>query len=331
MSDDEEDDVGIKAGTVVDSSKANYVVMKLLGEGGFGAVYKVHDQKDPSKVYAMKVEKKLETRRHSKLKMEIAILKLVSAERKQSHFTSIIDRGKKETYFFLVMELVGKSLSDLKAKRPNKVFSVSTGMGAGIQCLEACEDLHKYGFIHRDLKPANYACGLGDKKRVIYILDFGIARKILNVKGELKTPRQSVRFKGTIRFASISCHKNTEMGPKDDCESWFYLLLDIAVPKGIIWRSINDKNEVLKVKEQLRKEKRETALGAMKCKEELGKVLDYIDSLKYHDRVDYEFIYKMLTQAAKTEGGDINDPYDWEKTEKPAMTAPTVRSTGNTR
>ncbi|EYC01894.1 hypothetical protein Y032_0103g3525 [Ancylostoma ceylanicum] len=195
MSDDEEDDVGIKAGTVVDSSKANYVVMKLLGEGGFGAVYKVHDQKDPSKVYAMKVEKKLESRRHSKLKMEIAILKLVSAERKQSHFTTIIDRGKKETYFFLVMELVGKSLSDLKSKRPNKVFSVSTGMGAGIQCLEACEDLHKYGFIHRDLKPANYACGLGDKKRVIYILDFGIARKILNVKGELKTPRQSVRFK----------------------------------------------------------------------------------------------------------------------------------------
>lgn len=89
----------------------------------------------------MKVEKKIESRRHSKLKMEasvkrqqlqmksvsgkllqIAILKLVSAERKQSHFTSIIDRGKKETYFFLVMELVGKSLSDLKAKRPNKVF-----------------------------------------------------------------------------------------------------------------------------------------------------------------------------------------------------------------
>ncbi|EYC01895.1 hypothetical protein Y032_0103g3525 [Ancylostoma ceylanicum] len=329
MSDDEEDDVGIKAGTVVDSSKANYVVMKLLGEGGFGAVYKVHDQKDPSKVYAMKVEKKLESRRHSKLKMEIAILKLVSAERKQSHFTTIIDRGKKETYFFLVMELVGKSLSDLKSKRPNKVFSVSTGMGAGIQCLEACEDLHKYGFIHRDLKPANYACGLGDKKRVIYILDFGIARKILNVKGELKTPRQSVRFKGTIRFASLSCHKNAEMGPKDDCESWYYLLLDIAVPKGIIWRSINDKNEVLKVKEQLRKEKRETALGAMKCKEELGKVLDYIDSLKYHDRVDYDFIYKMLTQAAKTEGGDINDPYDWEKSEKPAMTAPTCKSTAN--
>ncbi|KAJ1365960.1 hypothetical protein KIN20_026456 [Parelaphostrongylus tenuis] len=95
------------------------------------------------------------------------------------------------------MELVGKSLADLKESRSNKVFTVPTSMGAGIQCLEACEDLHKYGFIHRDLKPANYACGLGGKKRV-YILDFEIARKITNVKGELKAPRQSARFKGTI-------------------------------------------------------------------------------------------------------------------------------------
>ncbi|VDO78752.1 unnamed protein product [Heligmosomoides polygyrus] len=125
MSDDEEDDVGIKPGTIIDSSKANYVVVKLLGEGGFGAVYKVYDQKDPLKEYAMKVEKKIESRRHSKLKMEIAILKLVSQERKQSHFTKIIDRGKKDTYFFLVMELVGKSLADLKSQRQFKVGSAS--------------------------------------------------------------------------------------------------------------------------------------------------------------------------------------------------------------
>ncbi|ETN72214.1 hypothetical protein NECAME_18967, partial [Necator americanus] len=159
----------------------------------------------------MKVEKKLETRRHSKLKMEIAILKLVSAERKQSHFTAIIDRGKKETYFFLVMELVGKSLSDLKSKRPLKVFSPSTGMGVGIQCLEAYEDLHKYGFIHRDLKPANYACGLGKRQRVIYILDFGIARKILNEKGELKTPRQTVRFKVHAKLNKQQCFETLKL------------------------------------------------------------------------------------------------------------------------
>ncbi|VDM47248.1 unnamed protein product [Toxocara canis] len=258
---EEDDDLGIKSGSVIESSHKKYIVTKMLGEGGFGAVYRVYDSTNPSLEYALKVERKLETRRDSKLKMElikyrsdsvidatkrfqIAILKLVSSERaEKSHFTKIIDRGKKEKYFFLVMQLVGKSLADLKTTRPYKVFTMATGIGASIQCLEAVEDLHKHGFIHRDLKPANYAVGLGDQARVvtlrrsqrifqIYILDFGIARRILNEKGEIKTPRVSVAFKGTVKFAAIACHKRKELGPKDDCESWFYLLLDLLLING---------------------------------------------------------------------------------------------------
>ncbi|KAJ1352668.1 hypothetical protein KIN20_009069 [Parelaphostrongylus tenuis] len=149
----------------------------------------------------MEVEKKVEQRRHSKMKMETAILKLVVGQGKPLHFTSIIDQGKKDMFFFLGVELFSGSLADLKASRPNRVFIVHTSMGAGIQSLEACGDLQKHGFIHRNLKLANCACGLGEKKRL-----------------------------GTVRFASIACHRNVEMGPKGDRESWFYLILDITIP-----------------------------------------------------------------------------------------------------
>uniref|UniRef100_A0A915C3T6 Protein kinase domain-containing protein n=1 Tax=Parascaris univalens TaxID=6257 RepID=A0A915C3T6_PARUN len=312
---EEDEDLGIKAGSIIESSHKKYKVVKMLGEGGFGAVYRVQDTSDASLEYALKVERKLETRRDSKLKMEIAILKLVSSERAdKSHFTKIIDRGKKEKYFFLVMQLVGKSLADLKATRPHKVFTMATGIGASIQCLEAVEDLHKHGFIHRDLKPANYAIGLGEQVRVIYILDFGIARRILNDKGEIKTPRVSVAFKGTVKFAAIACHKRKELGPKDDCESWFYLLLDLVLSNGLPWRKISDKNEVLVNKEECRNLYRDRLFHGLKCKDEFGKILDYIDSLHYEDRVDYSFIYEMLRTAAVVCDANLADPYDWEET-----------------
>ena len=109
--------------------------------------------------FALKVEKKLDTRRHSKLKMEIAILKAVNsikhekhkekAEKFLRHFTEINDRAKKDRYFFLVMQLVGKSLSDLKYDRRERILSIGTGLSVSKQCLEAVQCLHEVGYLHR--------------------------------------------------------------------------------------------------------------------------------------------------------------------------------------
>uniref|UniRef100_A0A1I7UUK0 Protein kinase domain-containing protein n=1 Tax=Caenorhabditis tropicalis TaxID=1561998 RepID=A0A1I7UUK0_9PELO len=324
MDDDDEDDANFKAGTEISTSKAIYTVVRLLGEGGFGAVYLVKSNKGLQ--CAMKVEKKMEKRKHSKLKMEIAILKLITEGK---HFTKILDRGKKETdggFFFLVMELVGKSLGDLKSERADKVFSFGTGLGVSMQCLEAVEELHKHGFIHRDLKPANYACGLDDKKHLIYILDFGIARKYINAKKELKTPRETVGFKGTVRFASLACHYNTEMAPKDDCESWFYLLLDLIIVGGLPWRKLNEKDDVRKCKEECRKDRKSTFFLGIKHSNELSKILDYIDSIAYQDRVDYKFIYRHLSEACTAAGLDIDAPYDWENSKDKDTSKESTRS-----
>uniref|UniRef100_A0AC34QWX7 Protein kinase domain-containing protein n=1 Tax=Panagrolaimus sp. JU765 TaxID=591449 RepID=A0AC34QWX7_9BILA len=328
MSDEDlEDELGIKPGATIDSSKCVYIIDHMLGEGGFGAVFLVHDEKNKDLSYALKVEKKLDTRRHSKLKMEISILKAVkefrvkkgAEDRYMRHFTDIVDRGKKEKYFFLVMQLVGKSLADLKAARPDKVFSLGTGLGVAHQCLEAVEGLHGAGYIHRDLKPANYACGLKDKQHTIYILDFGIARmyKKLNEKKELelKTPRQIVGFKGTVRFASLSCHKNSEMGPKDDCESWFYLLMDLIISVGLPWKKESEKKIVQKWKEEVREKKKDDLYRGIVCQPQLEDLLTYLDKLGYSDVPDYEYMYVLLKEAAKKGKVDLEGPYDWESQE----------------
>ncbi|CAD5234599.1 unnamed protein product [Bursaphelenchus xylophilus] len=312
-SESEKSNARLKKGEVVEASHGNYVVMRLLGEGGFGAVYRV-ENRETKREYAMKVEYK--SRKQSKLKMEIAILRAFdSMARKSYHFTRIVDRGKAEGFQFVVMTLVGPSLEDMKKERPNKVFTPGTAFGAGIQCLEAIEQLHRQQYIHRDIKPANYARGLELERRIIFLLDFGIARKFTNENGDLKTPRNKVPFKGTVRFAAINCHRHKELSPKDDVESWIYLLLDFLVVGGLPWKKFSDKEDVLLCKMESRKPERRNKVlfGNMKCDSILGRVVDYVDKLTYTDHVDYGFIYDHMKLASAACQANIEDPYDWEK------------------
>ncbi|KAJ1369322.1 hypothetical protein KIN20_030750, partial [Parelaphostrongylus tenuis] len=69
--------------------------------------------------------------------LKIVKVEIAAGQRKQSHFTRIVDPSEKHTFLFLVMQLV---------------FTVPTSVGGVMQCPEACEDL-QHGFIHRDLMP----------------------------------------------------------------------------------------------------------------------------------------------------------------------------------
>jgi len=51
-----------------------------------------------------------------------------------------------------------------------------------LQCIDRVEAMHKMGFIHRDLKPENFLIGHGKKNNMIYLIDFGLAKRYLDPK-----------------------------------------------------------------------------------------------------------------------------------------------------
>ncbi len=189
-----------------DKIKNKYIVTKKLGEGGFGAVYLVEDSSNRAK-HAMKIE--TAKAQIQVLKMEVVVLTEVM-ERGGRHVCKIYDRGRNDSFNYVVMTCVGQSLGDLRKACSGSRFTTGTALRAGIQCMEAIEELHKIGYLHRDVKPGNFAIGREEvrEQRIIYILDFGLSRKYINDRGVIRTPRQAAGFRGTVRYAPLNCHQS---------------------------------------------------------------------------------------------------------------------------
>ncbi len=47
----------------------------------------------------------------------------------------------------------------------------------GLQAIDRIQVLHKIGYLHRDIKPDNLMIGRNDNNKIIYLIDFGLAKQ----------------------------------------------------------------------------------------------------------------------------------------------------------
>ncbi|KJH52193.1 hypothetical protein DICVIV_01658 [Dictyocaulus viviparus] len=267
-------------------------ILKKLGEGGCGSVYKVENI-HTKQLAALKAESNFVSG-GSVLKLEVQILqRLIN----RPYVAQLIHSGKREAYCYVVMTLLGESLRHI-TKRLGKIFSVSSQVRIGINVLFGLKQIHDIGFIHRDIKPANMAIGkFGTPEyRFIHILDFGLAREfvVLSPDGKLKMrrPRAKALFRGTTRYCSIGTHEKSEQGRMDDLWCLLYMLAELRGP--LPWTNASDKKQVYEIKRRT-----EIDVVLENCPVQLIKFAEHLSTLNYYMRPNYVLLYELLSDVMK--------------------------------
>jgi tRNA A-37 threonylcarbamoyl transferase component Bud32 len=155
-----------------------YKVVRLLGEGGMGAVYEGEQQLGTTKRKVAVKTLHPHLSRDAKIKARFEREVGTIAELEHPNTIQVYDFGaNEEGILYIVMEfLQGKSLADLLEKEgpmaPDRVARIMD------QICGSLAEAHGRGIVHRDLKPDNVVLvDRAGKKDFVKVLDFGIAKR----------------------------------------------------------------------------------------------------------------------------------------------------------
>ncbi|KRZ80608.1 putative serine/threonine-protein kinase [Trichinella papuae] len=285
--------------------KERYEVVRRIGYGTFGSVYEGKDLLRNGAGCAIKLES---------LKAKCMALKyetyVLSKMQGQKHILKLFDYGKQSAVRYLVMQLAGKSLSQLRKEAPGQCFGLGTSCQLTIQCIEALRDMHAAGFLHRDVKPGNFAIGNDEADRhTVYIFDFGLAKCYREKSGALKQQRQHCSFRGTLRYASPNVHQEKDQGRQDDLWSILYMLIEFR-DGTLPWKSLEDKDNIGNLKLTIPPEHL-----LKNFPEELQQLYHQLKELTSEKDPQYEAYIEILRTIMRNNNIPLDQPFDWESNE----------------
>uniref|UniRef100_A0A6B2LQN1 Protein kinase domain-containing protein n=1 Tax=Arcella intermedia TaxID=1963864 RepID=A0A6B2LQN1_9EUKA len=129
--------------------KDQWRLIHKIGEGAYGEIYSAKNT-ETNEIAAIKLERA--DSKKQVLKLEVAVLKKL---RGSNYVCKLKTWGRHSDWNFMVMELCGENLSELRKYQGGK-FDLVTTLQIGIQIITIIEEIHTLGYIHRDIKPVKH-------------------------------------------------------------------------------------------------------------------------------------------------------------------------------
>jgi eukaryotic-like serine/threonine-protein kinase len=159
--------------------KQRYEVLTVIGQGGFGTIYKAEDLVLNRALRAIKemrvgnLDKQEQQQAIAAFQREASML----AGLMHPHLPRIYDHFEDQGHWYLVMDFIeGETLEERLQKLPGHALPVPLAITYALQLCNVLHYLHtrQPAIIFRDLKPANIMVSSEDDH--FYLIDFGIAR-----------------------------------------------------------------------------------------------------------------------------------------------------------
>lgn len=196
-------------------SFGKYEVLGLLGEGGFGKVYRALDP-DLKREVAVKTCSFDEERLRRRFVQEAE----VAAGLQHPNIVTVHDFGVEDGRPYLVQDLLeGEDLDVLI--REGRTGDPETRHSWLRQIAQGLRFAHEHDVVHRDVKPANVRVSPDGRVR---ILDFGIA-KVLTAEEELTRTGMSL---GTAGYVSPEQLRDLEVDQRADVFSFGVLAYELV-------------------------------------------------------------------------------------------------------
>ncbi len=189
--------------------EGRYKIVKILGQGGMGAVYLAEDQRLPTKwaIKEMKRDGLTETELTEAAELFRTEARLLS-DLRHRNLPRIVDFFQQNVQLYLVMDFIeGETLEARLAK--DGPLSLSSALDLCLQISDVLDYLHtrKEPVVFRDFKPGNVML---TPQNEVKLVDFGIARIF---RQDQSTDTKAL---GTPGYAAPEQYGKGQSGPRTD-------------------------------------------------------------------------------------------------------------------
>lgn len=211
--------------------KDRYIVEDLLGKGGFGAVYRVRDQRVRGNKFALKEVIDPNTEERERFAFECEVLKRLDHPALPRVYR-VFEDNKNIRVYMLMDYVAGPNLEILRQRQPEKRLPFPHVIKIMAPIVDAVGYLHKQQppIIHRDIKPANII--VPDEEDHSVLVDFGIAKEYEQDGTTTAVRRCSPGYGAPEQYARGTTPRTDIYG----LGATFYALITGTIPTDALYR-----------------------------------------------------------------------------------------------